>query len=410
MNLFHLSLTNFRAFSRLDMDVPGRILLLQGNNAQGKTSLLEAVYFFSTFTSIQASSDRQLINFRILDEKVAVARLLADFFRGEQEHKLEVRIILEKDTESGNAKFRKEILLDGVKRSTHQAIGYFNAVIFLPQMTRIIESGPDERRRYLNLALSQVVPGYAKALSEYAQIITQRNALLKQIAERNTDTNQLDYWDELLSARAIFIMKERQIALKEMEQFAVLNHRKLTDDQEILQFNYLPALRGTLNNGKEKSETYGPDPDFMNDSAEVLLAEFKRQLKLKRREEILRGSTTIGPHRDEIRFLANQIDLGDYGSRGQVRTALLSLKLSEVYWMEQRSGHHPLLLLDETMAELDQIRRSKLLESIIEGHQSILTTTDLKLFDPDFIRQTTLWHIKQGIVEEDSTIHADESA
>jgi len=382
------------------MDVPRRILLLQGNNAQGKTSLLEAIYFFSTFTSIQASSDRQLINFQNLDEKISVARLIANFYRGEVSHKLEIRIIVEKNEDNSSGKLRKEIILDDVKRTTHQSIGYFNAVIFLPQMTKIIEGGPDERRRYLNFSITQVVTGYGKALSEYSQIVTQRNALLKQISERNSDTSQLEYWDELLAERAVFIIKERLKATREMEQIAINNHRKLTDDNEIIQFIYRPAInQGNFNNGKEVN------PEGLNafiDQMTVteLKLEFLHQLKLRRKEEIARGITTIGPHRDEMRFLSNQLDLGDFGSRGQVRTALLSLKLAEVDWMHQRTTCHPILLLDETMAELDQIRRSKLLESIIEGHQAILTTTDLKLFDRDFVKKASLWHIRQGIVED----------
>jgi DNA replication and repair protein RecF len=385
------------------MDVPRRILLLQGNNAQGKTSLLEAIYFFSTFTSIQASSERQLINFQNLDEKIAVARLIANFFRGEVRHKLEIRIIVEKNDENGSGKLRKEILLDDVKRTTHQSIGYFNAVIFLPQMTKIIEGGPDERRRYLNFSITQVVPGYGKALSEYSQIVTQRNALLKQISERDSDTSQLDYWDELLAERAVFIIKERFKATREMELVAIKNHRKLTDDNEIIQLIYRPAIDPVnFKTGEELSskESNGSIDQMTNKEFKM---EFLRQLKLRRKEEISRGITTIGPHRDEMRFLSNQLDLGDFGSRGQVRTALLSLKLAEVEWMHQRTSCRPILLLDETMAELDQIRRSKLLESIIEGHQTILTTTDLKLFDRDFVKKTSLWHIRQGIVEDTST-------
>lgn len=400
MYLNHLSLTNFRTFTRLDMDVPRRILLLQGNNAQGKTSLLEAIYLFSTFTSISATSDRQLINFQNLNEKVSVARLIAEFERGDNRHKLEIRFILENNEEIGGNKLRKEILVDDVKRTTHQSVGLFNAVIFLPQMTKIIEGGPDERRRYLNFALTQIVPGYGKALSEYAQIVTQRNALLKQISERNTDLNQLNYWDELLADRAIFIMNERYKASNEIEEIAIQNHRKLTDDQEIIQFIYRPAL--DFQNPWDSKLINRSDQlkFFLEIPVEEFKIEFLRQLKNKRKEEISRGVTTIGPHRDEMRFISNQIDLGDYGSRGQVRTALLSLKLSEVDWMYKRTNHHPILLLDETMAELDQIRRTKLLETILEGHQSILTTTDLKLFDREFIQQSSLWHIKQGIVED----------
>jgi DNA replication and repair protein RecF len=157
MYLTHLSLTNFRAFSRLDMDIPRRTLLLVGDNAQGKTSLLEAIYYLATFTSLHAQYDRQLINFLAGRESLAVGRLLADYQRGASRHHLEVRLIQEAN--GAGTRFRKEILLDGVKRSVHDATGHFSAVIFLPQMTRIIDGSPDERRRYLNLALAQSVPG-----------------------------------------------------------------------------------------------------------------------------------------------------------------------------------------------------------------------------------------------------------
>ncbi len=401
MHLNHLSLTNYRAFTRLDMDVPGRILLLQGNNAQGKTSLLEAIYLFSTFTSIQAASDRQLINFSILDQNPAVARLMADFSRGNQPHQLEIRLILEKNGENGNPRFRKEILVDGVKRSAQQAVTLFNAVIFLPQMTRIIEGGPDERRRYLNLALAQVIPGYAQALSDYSQILSQRNALLKQLAEGNSDPSLLDYWDKLLAERAVFIIQARSKSINEMELIATEVHRNLTNDQEILKFSYQPAFYET--GIKVSTGTNHPlDQNLLDlSSPEELVSAFLQSLLSRRREEISRGITTLGPHRDELRFLANAIDLGDYGSRGQVRTALLSLKLAEVGWMQQQTGYHPLLLLDETLAELDQIRREQLLNTIDEGQQAILTTTDLKLFNREFVNRSAIWHIHRGVVNQE---------
>lgn len=394
MHLTHLSLTNYRAFTRLDMDMPRRILLLQGNNAQGKTSLLEAIYFFSTFTSIQTNSDRQLISFQVSDENLAVTRMIADFERGEHNHTIEIRIILEKNGGNGNARFRKEILVDGVKRNAQQAIGLFNAVIFLPQMTKIIEGGPEERRRYLNLALAQVIPHYAEALSEYSQILSQRNALLKQLFEGTNDPQQLDYWDQLLAQRAGLIFQSRALAINQLEEATANQHRKLTSDSEVLQFNYQPAMGENSCNQKELAT------NFALQTKEEISALFLYHLKQKRREEIARGITTVGPHRDEIRFLANQVDIGDYGSRGQVRTALLSLKLAEVVWMYQQTNQLPILLLDETLAELDQTRRKQLLNSIDLEQQAILTTTDLKLFARTFVEQAAIWHINQGVVTD----------
>jgi len=389
MFLTHLSLTNFRAFSRLDMDLPRRILLLVGDNAQGKTSLLEAVYFLSTFTSIQASADRQVISFLALNDSIPVSRLVADVSRNGKIHQIELRLILEQNGSQNGFRFRKEILVDGNKRSAHQAVGLFNAVIFLPYMTRIIEGGPEERRRYLNLALAQVIPGYAKALSEYMQSLNQRNALLKQIAERNSDVSQLEYWDNLLTEKGSFLFHSRIKAIAEIESFANQIHRSLTNDQEILKFSYQLALDENF------ARECKPDNQISNSQLKEF---FLKNLISKRREEILRGVTTIGPHRDELRFMVNDVDLGNFGSRGQIRTTMLAIKLGELEFMKNRTGEKPVLLLDETLAELDQNRRERLLLAISEGDQTFLTTTDLKLFPSEFTNHSTIWTIQQGII------------
>lgn len=396
MYLTHLSLTNFRAFTRLDMEVPRRILLLVGDNAQGKTTLLEAVYFLATFTSFHASSDKQLINFSNADEPLAVSRLVAHYMRGSDEHRLEVRLIREANGNGGRQ--RKEILVDGVKRSMQDALGHFNAVIFLPQMTRVIEGGPEERRRYLNLALAQVIPGYAQALSEYAQALTQRNALLKQLGERGGDPGQLAYWDTLLAGRGALLIQARIAAVHELERQVRHYHEQLTDGTEVLRLNYRPSYDPIMpTNGQ-----FGLPAEFEADRTGINLDQlregFIQRLQLLRREEIARGVTTVGPHRDELRFISNGIDLGDYGSRGQVRSSLLALKLAEVDWMRGKTGHWPVLLLDETLAELDTQRRGQLLSTLRDSEQAMLTTTDLTQFAPEFVQRGTIWQVRAGFV------------
>ncbi|MDO9301886.1 MAG: AAA family ATPase, partial [Anaerolineales bacterium] len=205
MYLKHLSLTNFRSLTRLDMEFPRRAILLVGENAQGKTSVLEAIYFLAAFTSFQTHVDRQIVNFHEAKNPLAVTRLVADYQRGKTKHRLEARLILEPTGVNGQ-RLRKEVLLNGAKKHVSDIMGHFNAVIFVPQMSQIIEGGPDERRRYLNLALAQAVPAYARALSDYHQALTQRNALLKALYERSAalslskggDSNQLQVWDETL--------------------------------------------------------------------------------------------------------------------------------------------------------------------------------------------------------------------
>lgn len=398
MYLTHLSLTNFRAFARLDMDVPRRLLLLVGDNAQGKTSLLEAVYFLATLSSFHAQHDRQLINFFTTDEPLAVARLVADYQRGGQAHRMEVRIIQESGRNGNGARVRKEVLLDGVRCTAQGALGSLTAVIFLPQMMRILEGGPDERRRYLNLALGQVMPGYAQALSEYSQVLAQRNALLKQLAERGGDPAQLAYWDDLLSRRGALIIHARIAAVEELERQAARIHDQLTRSQEMLRMIYQPSYDPLPQPPGQYALPIQAPAQRTGFSIEQIRQGLADRLAAVRGEEIARGVTTVGPHRDELRVTANGIDLGDFGSRGQVRTALLALKLAEVAWMRDRSGEWPVLLLDEILAELDLQRRADLLDFLGTSEQAMLTTTDLNLFDPAFVREHTVWKVAGGKV------------
>lgn len=398
MYLTRLSLTNFRGFSRLDLNVPREIFLLVGENAQGKTSLLEAIYFLATFSSFHASSDRQLINFHQPKNQITVGRIVGEFTRRDGEHRIEVRLIREPNGVNGNARFRKEALLDGVKRKISDVVGWFNAVIFLPQMARIIEEGPSERRQYLDTLISQVSPRYVSHLSDYGQTLSQRNALLKQLAERGGDPEQLAVWDGMLARHGAYIMWERIRAIREMEEEAKRLHYDLTHGQEVLRLDYQPAFEPLSQPRGQLALPVSAIPDRSALSVEEIEKGLLDALREKQREEIARGVTTLGPHRDELRFLSNQIDLGDFGSRGQGRTALLAMKLAEVAWLHQRTGDWPVLLLDETMSELDTQRRADLLSALSECDQAILTSTDLEMFEPDFVKSHQVWYVNHGMV------------
>lgn len=404
MYLKHLSLTNFRNYARLDIKVPQGAILLVGANAQGKTSLLEAVYYLATFVSFHAEHDRQLINFLAAREPLAVGRIVAEFCRSEahrndSSHRLEIRVILEGSGINGGARLRKEVLVDGVKRKLNEAIGLFNAVLFLPQTLRVIEGAPEERRRYLNQTLSQVLPGYAAALSDYTHALGQRNALLKQLFERAGDPEQLTYWDNLLAASGAQLIYARIQAVQELERQAALVHSQLTRNAEVLRVAYDPSYDPLPPPGKQFTLALDAPLDRSAISQEKIQQGYLASLARLRQEEIARGVTTIGPHRDDLRFLANGIDLGAYGSRGQTRTAILALKLAEVSWMKNKTGQWPVLLLDEVLAELDQQRRSDLLNRLIECEQLIMTTTDLDLFDPEFVQNAAIWQLEAGRLE-----------
>jgi DNA replication and repair protein RecF len=395
MYLTHLSLTDFRIFSRFDQEVPLNSVILVGDNAQGKTSVLEAVYYLSALDSFQASNSLDLINFSALQNNPAVCRIVADFRKKGTDHHLEIRII--KDTNAnGNHSVRKEVLLDGSQQKINTVIGTFNAVLFLPHMLQIVTGSPKLRRHYLNLTLAQVDPAYTESLSEYNKALAQRNALLKQINERSSDVDQLSYWDEKITQTGSYIIHARIHAIRDLGYLAASIHQELTRGEEILRLNYQPSfdpaasppgqIELPLENAIDRS---GVDLKDIRDA-------YREKLLSTRTEDIYRGVTSRGPHRDEMRYLSNGIDLGNFGSRGQLRTAMLAIKLAEVNWLNEKNGDWPVLLLDEVLAELDDTRRQDLLDRLAKTEQSLLTTTDLDLFSDEFKHSATLWEIKNG--------------
>ncbi len=406
MHLKHLSLTNFRNFARLDLELPRQVILLVGSNAQGKTSVLEAIYFLASFTSFQTHTDRQLVNFIEARNPLAVTRLVAEYERNRRKHRLEVRLILEPTGVNGQ-RLRKEVLLDGVKKQAGDVIGHFNAVIFIPQMSLIIEGGPEERRRYINLALSQAIPACAGVLSDYGQALSQRNALLKSLSEgpaardpTRPEVGQLDVWDETLARLGAQIIQWRIEALKQLERLATRIHNELTNGREVLRLNYQPAYDPLPNPEGQIGLKLTTEVDRSALKAEEIRLGFLARLQQTHAEDIGRGVTSLGPHRDDIRFLANGTDLGDYGSRGQVRTTLLALKLAEVDWMKERTGEWPVILLDEVMAELDLQRRADLLQYVEKSEQVLLTATDAGMFDPQFVERAQVWRVEEGAIKK----------
>jgi DNA replication and repair protein RecF len=398
MYLTRLSLTNFRALTRLDLDIPRRLVLLVGKNAQGKTSILEAIYYLATFSSFHAANDRQLINLGMSSDPLSVARIVAEFQTSLRKHTFEVRLIQEANGGGTQPRFRKEILLNGVKKKVGDAIGQFNAVLFTPQMTRVIEGAPSDRRQYLDELISQVIPHYAQHLGDYAKVLTRRNALLKMLCENGGDASQLDVWDEMLAKHGAFVMQARIQAIAEMAELVKRIHQRLTDGQEVLRLSYQPAYEPVQAPRGQLALPVDMEIDHSGFSILELQAGFLAGLHASHKGDIQRGMTTLGPHRDELRFISNKLDLGEYGSRGQGRSAILSMKMAEVQWMKGKTGEWPVLLLDEILAELDPQRRSDLLKVVEEAEQGLLTSADLQMFEPDFVNRQQVWQVDGGMV------------
>jgi DNA replication and repair protein RecF len=389
MHIRHLSLTNFRNYTRLELTLPARAVLLHGANAQGKTNLLEAIYYLATSRSPQATSDRELINW-IADqeEMLPYARLTTEVVRGGRSRQIE--IVLQKEPVGGSGdgertRLRKQIRVDKAKRRAMDLVGQINVVLFMPQDMALVDGSPSGRRRYLDVALCQVDPEYCRALSRYNRVLSERNALLRQWHERRRDPDELAYWNEQLADYGVTVMLRRRDAVVELDQRAAQLHRLLSGGVERLRLVYEATL-----------------PIDPQDDVARLNDVYRAELTRNRQREIERGMTLIGPHRDEVRFLVDdQIDLGKFGSRGQQRTAVVALKLAEVDWMRQRTGEWPILLLDEVLSELDAERRAFLLTQVNGVEQALITPTDPTFFGVESLAGMTLLKVEGGRVVEE---------
>ena len=396
MHIEHLSLTNFRNYARLEWVVPSGTTVIHGANAQGKTSLLEAIYYIATSRSPYTTSDRQLIHWRAENDPIPFARLAAEVStRRSPLDRVEMTLMLD-TTSNGVPRFKKVIKINGTEKRVMDIIGLINVVLFLPRDLTLIEGSPGDRRRFMDDTLSQVDSAYLEALSTYEKILPQRNALLRRISENQAAPHELDYWDAQLVRCGAIIIAGRQRFLRELEADAQKAHHDLTGRAETLTLDYQPSFTPTAGgDGQLSFSMIGLDL-HRELTPDQIAPQFADQLNRERDESIKRGVTLSGPHRDELRLNINDRDTGLYGSRGQARTVVMALKLAELNWMKERIGEWPLLLLDEVIAELDSKRRAYLLERLDGATQTLMTTTELDIFTPAFLDRTAVLHISDG--------------
>ena len=401
MHVEHLSLTNFRNYARLELSLPAiSPILIVGSNAQGKTNLLEAIYYLATARSLHTSSDRQLIHWRAEEEPIPFARLAADVeSKRHTRSRIEISLVLEQGDRG--QRLRKTIRINGVDKRVMDLVGHLNVVMFLPQDLQLIEGGPSERRRFMDATLGQVDATYLQAVDTYDKVLPQRNALLRRIAERQAAPAELEYWDERLVAAGAIIVAGRQRFLRELEYIAQRAHLDLTGRRETLELRYQPSFTPTASgDGQLSFEAHGLDLHRDLDPAQIA-PQFAERLLRERSLSIQRGMTLTGPHRDELRLTINERDVGQFGSRGQARTAVLAFKLAELQWMKDQIGEWPVLLLDEVAAELDASRRAWLLERINGVTQTLATTTEVDIFTPEFLSRAALWRVSDGQIAID---------
>lgn len=357
-----LQLTNFRNYARLQLQPDAGLCVLTGDNAAGKTNVLEAVFLCALGRSHRTSRDAELI--RESEQAGAVALTLHT--RGGTRN-ISCKLM---------AGERKRVLIDGAALSrSGELLGCLNVVMFAPEDLMLVKGGPGERRRFLDMEISQLRPAYYYTLQQYNVALKQRNALLKAEAE----TALLEPWDEQLSRLGAAITAERAQFLSELGGIASRLHVQLSGGRETLLLAYQPNL-----------------PDVEPDR---LSAAMRERLFDALERDRFRGSTSVGPHRDDIAMALDGSDVRVYGSQGQQRTVVLSLKLSELQIMRQLRGESPVLLLDDVFSELDR-RRQRMLLDAVQGCQTFLTCTHLEELSAAGALQMQVYSVSAGNVIE----------
>lgn len=385
MLLKHLTLLNFRNYLRLEMDFPPGVSVFQGSNAQGKTNLLEAIYLLATARSPRAVAEREFINWSAQKEQLPFARLLAKVQKGERDFQLEIvlrpKVTLPREEKEILTQVQKLVRINGIVRRTIDLIGQLKVVMFSPQDIELIGGEPALRRRWLDIANSQTSQRYLKVLQYYNKVLLQRNHLLRRIAEHQAHPDELDFWDQELVKSGAYLIFQRQQTITELNKLIEPIHEQLSGGKENLRLAY--------------RKTVGKEVDKFENVQETEQM-FQEELKFNREKELARGVSLVGPHRDDLRFLLREVDMGAYGSRGQQRTITLSLKLAEAKFILAQTKESPVLLLDDVLSELDMERRYHLLQAVSNYQQVLITATDLDRFLPDFLAQAAKFKVEEG--------------
>ena len=334
MWISNVKIKNFRNYNEQKIKLQSNVNVFYGENAQGKTNIIEAIFLCSMGKSFRAKQDKEMIK---LNTQNAIVEI--EFHKIDREGKIKIQL--------GN---KKIVYVNGVKiKKLSELLGNLNVVMFNPDDINILKGGPQNRRRFLDIMISQLKPNYMHTLSLYSKTIEQRNNYLRQIREEQKTEKLLDIWDEEISKYASVISKYRKEFMEKIKSKIKKIHSEITDNKEDIEIEYL-------------TECYDKE-------------KYLNFLKQRRKLDIIKGYTTKGIHRDDFIIYINGKQLSIYGSQGQHRTAMLSLKLSEVNIVEDEIGEKPILLLDDFMSELDQNRRNHFLEKI-KDTQVIITCTD----------------------------------
>jgi len=362
-----IKLINFRNYKKLEIELNSKLNIFFGNNAQGKTNLLESIYIGSTGKSYRTNKDKELIS---LDKEQSYIGIKVQ--KKYSDKLIEIKMEKEKP---------KRVKINKVEMErVSELLGELNVVIFSPEDLKLVKEGPSERRNFLDNEISQIRPKYRYNLNRYNKILIQRNSLLKRIQIDKSKMKVLDVWDTQLASIGTEIILSRMEFLDKLSYISMDIHSKITGNLEELQLHYVSSI-GIENNNRD---------NIKNRFAEVL--------KDNANKDVEKGTTEFGPHRDDIAILINDIDARVFGSQGQQRTAALSLKLAEVELINNEVGEYPVLLLDDVLSELDYNRR-KYLISTFKNIQTIITSTEDIYVDEIEAIDKSKFYIKEGRVD-----------
>lgn len=413
MIIKHISLTNFRNYGRLELDVGPSSNIIYGNNAQGKTNLIEAINICSCLSSHRTSKDRDLI--KSSENEYSIEMILEDEYYGS-----ETILKCSYSRETNNKAAIRELFQDGIKiNKIREYMGICNTVTFAPEDINIIKGLPTNRRKFLNLMISKVSPSYIDLLSSANKLIAQKNITLKSFEGdiSKIDNSLLDFWDLSIADISSGIILERLRFLMILNDKAKSHHNSISNSSEELSITY-----NTIGGSISLVMDYLNDNDIVcnfmsgtlsganySEIRHILSNYVYDKLVVSRKNDVIRGISSIGINKDDISFMLNEKDIKIFASQGQTRTAALSLKLSELEIIREISSSSPILLLDDVFSELDASRRNKLL-SDISCSQMFITCTDKSFIDKDYLKvienntEIRFYSVENANIEQDSIL------
>jgi DNA replication and repair protein RecF len=368
MQLKSIELQGYRNFDSLKLSIGSGVNIFIGPNAQGKTNLLEAIHVLALTKSHRTSKDKELIGWN-----AASARIRAELERKYGNVTVELQI-----SPQG-----KKAKLNGLEqRKLSGFVGSLNVVLFAPEDLDIVKGAPGVRRRFMDMEIGQVHPGYLYDLQQYQKVLQQRNNYLKSTDSSKASLQMLEVWNEQLASYGVKMMQRRKNFIYHLQIWAEKIHSGITGGSEHLTVDYKPSFATEADSGSQEESS--------------LFQQFMIKLTQSREQEFRRGITLAGPHRDDLEFTINGKDVQSFGSQGQQRTAALSLKLAELELMREEIGEYPILLLDDVLSELDQTRQTQLIETFQSRVQTFITTTGLESVNMSRLRDAAIFHVRNG--------------